>query len=69
MQFLKDLCNLYFRDRENIKTQALHPLHSKGFRSRLHLVARTLYLGYLEQKAQALGFDLVPHSSPSECVS
>ena len=26
-------------------------------------------LSYLEQKAQALGFELVPHSSPSECVS
>ena len=26
-------------------------------------------LSYLEQKAQALGFNLVPHSSPSECVS
>lgn len=26
-------------------------------------------LSYLEQKAQALGFDLVPHSSKSECVS
>jgi transposase len=26
-------------------------------------------VSYLEKKAQALGFDLVPHSSPSECVS
>ena len=26
-------------------------------------------LSYLEQKSQALGFNLVPHSSKSECVS